>query len=213
MEQYVAYMRVSTQRQGKSGLGLAAQRKVIEDFLETHGELIGEFIEIESGRKEAREVLWEAIRTAKGLKAKLLIARLDRFSRSVSFIARLMDEGIGLTIAEMPTATDFQLHIFAALAQEERRLISQRTKAALQQAKAQGRVLGANGKVLAAKRREEARIRSQQVREALGEGWQGLSYAELARDLNRKGCRPKNGGQWKAQTVRTLLIDSRKIEK
>lgn len=199
-------MRVSTQRQGKSGLGLAAQRKVIGDFIETAGELVGEFIEIESGRKEAREVLWEAIRTAKASKAKLLIARLDRFSRSVSFIARLMDEGIGLTIAEMPTATDFQLHIFAALAQEERRLISQRTKAALQQAKAQGRVLGANGKVLAAKRREEARTRSQHVREVLGEGWQGLSYAQVARLLQAKGVDCPNGGAWCSQLVKNILV-------
>lgn len=206
MERYVAYMRVSTQRQGKSGLGLAAQRKVIGDFIETAGELVGEFIEIESGSKEAREVLWEAIRIAKASKAKLLIARLDRFSRSVSFIARLMDEGIGLTIAEMPTATDFQLHIFAALAQEERRLISQRTKAALQQAKAQGRVLGVNGKVLAAKRREEARIRSQRVREALGEGWQGLSYAQVARLLQAKGVGCPSGGAWCSQLVKNILI-------
>jgi DNA invertase Pin-like site-specific DNA recombinase len=208
MELYVAYMRVSTQRQGKSGLGLAAQRKVIWDFVQNHGELLREFVEIESGKKEARGVLWEAIRTAKALKAKLLIARLDRFSRSVSFIARLMDEGIGLTVAEMPTATDFQLHIFAALAQEERRLISQRTKAALQQAKAQGRLLGANGKVLAARRRDEARIRSQQVREALGEGWQGLSYAEVARLLQAKGVECPKRGYWCSQLVKNMLVES-----
>jgi len=208
MERYVAYMRVSTQRQGKSGLGLAAQRKVIGDFLGADRELVGEFIEIESGRKDSREVLWEAIRTAKASKAKLLIARLDRFSRSVSFIARLMDEGIGLTIAEMPTATDFQLHIFAALAQEERRLISQRTKAALQQAKAQGRVLGANGKVLAAKRREGARKRSLEVKEALGEGWQGLSYAEVARRLQAKGVECPNRGAWCSQLVKNMLVQS-----
>ena len=205
MERYVPYMRVSTQRQGKSGLGLAAQRKVIGDFIESSGELVGEFIEIESGKKDSREVLWEAIRTAKASKAKLLIARLDRFSRSVSFIARLMDEGIGLTIAEMPTATDFQLHIFAALAQEERRLISQRTKAALQQAKAQGRVLGANGKVLAAKRHEEARKRSLEVKEVLGDGWQGLSYSQLGRLLLSKGIRPLNVGNWSPQQVKSIV--------
>ena len=135
MERYVAYMRVSTERQGRSGLGLAAQRNLIAKFVEGHGELHGEFIEVESGKKNNRQVLWEAIKEAQKHKAKLVIARLDRFSRSVSFIAQVMEQGIGLTIAEMPTATDFQLHIFAALAQEERRLISVRTKAALQEAK------------------------------------------------------------------------------
>lgn len=205
MERYVAYMRVSTERQGKSGLGLAAQRKVIGDFIESHGDLLAEFIEVESGRKANREVLWEAIRTAKQLKAKLLIARLDRFSRSVSFIAQLMDEGIGLTIAEMPTATDFQLHIFAALAQEERRLISQRTKAALQQAKAQGRVLGANGKVLAARRREEASRRSQEIREALGDGWQKLSYAEMRRRLVDLDLAPPKATAWSLQAIKNVV--------
>ena len=128
MERYVAYMRVSTERQGRSGLGLAAQRKLIGEFVEGHGELCGEFIEVQSGRKANREILWQAIKEAERVKAKLVIARLDRFSRNVSFIAQVMDKGIGLTIAEMPTATDFQLHIFAALAQEERRLISVRDR-------------------------------------------------------------------------------------
>jgi DNA invertase Pin-like site-specific DNA recombinase len=91
MERYVAYMRVSTERQGRSGLGLAAQRKLIAEFLEDHGELCGEFIEIKSGKKNDRQVLWEAIKEAQRVKAKLVIARLDRFSRSVSFIAQVMD--------------------------------------------------------------------------------------------------------------------------
>ena len=208
MKRYVAYLRVSTKTQEKSGLGLAAQRKTIGEFIETHGELCGEFIEVESGRKQNREILWEAIRQAQRLKAKLVIARLDRFSRSVSFIAQIMEQGIGLTIAEMPTATDFQLHIFAALAQEERRLISQRTKAALQIAKAKGTVLGANGRVLAARRSNEARIRAYEVREALGEGWQGFSYAEVARQLQAKRVKCPNRGSWCSQLVKNMLVQS-----
>ena len=105
MERYVAYMRVSTERQGRSGLGLATQRKLIAEFLEGHGELHGESVEVQSGRKADREILWQAIKEAQKQKAKLVIARLDRFSRSVSFIAQVMEQGIGLTIAEMPTAT------------------------------------------------------------------------------------------------------------
>ena len=202
MERYVAYMRVSTERQGRSGLGLAAQRKLIAEFVEGHGELCGEFIEIKSGRKNDRQVLWEAIKEAQRLKAKLVIARLDRFSRSVSFIAQVMDKGIALTIAEIPTATDFQLHIFAALAQEERRLISVRTKAALQEAKRQGKVLGVNGKVLAQKRKNEAREFAEPIWEQYLRKWQGLSYSEIARRLNAEGVSARGGGRWYPQTVR-----------
>jgi DNA invertase Pin-like site-specific DNA recombinase len=208
MERYVAYMRVSTERQGRSGLGLAAQRKLIAEFVEGHGELHGEFIEIQSGRKANREILWQAIKEAQKQKAKLLIARLDRFSRSVSFIAQVMEQGIGLTIAEMPTATDFQLHIFAALAQEERRLISVRTKAALQEAKRQGKALGVNGSVLAERRKKEAQEFAEPIWEQYLRGWQGLSYSEMARRLNSEGVPTRGGGKWYPQTVRNYFRDS-----
>ncbi len=207
MERYVAYMRVSTERQGRSGLGLAAQRKLIAEFVEGHGELCGEFIEIKSGRKNDRQVLWEAIKEAQRVKAKLVIARLDRFSRSVSFIAQVMDKGIALTVAEMPTATDFQLHIFAALAQEERRLISVRTKAALQEAKRQGKALGVNGKVLAERRQNEAQEFAGPIWERYLRGWQGLSYSEIARRLNAEGVPTRAGGKWYPQTVRNYCSD------
>ena len=203
MERYVAYMRVSTERQGRSGLGLAAQRKLIAEFVEGHGELHGEFVEVQSGRHANREILWQAIKEAQKQKAKLVIARLDRFSRSVSFIAQVMEQGIGLTIAEMPTATDFQLHIFAALAQEERRLISVRTKAALQEAKRQGKLLGANGKVLAERRKKEAREFAEPIWERYLSGWKGLSYSEIARRLNAEGVATRGGGKWYPQTVRS----------
>ena len=111
MEKYVAYYRVSTAKQGKSGLGLAAQKEVVAKFIGSQRELLEEYVEIESGRKDNREVLWKAISHAKRTKAKLVIARLDRFSRRVSFISNLMEQGIGLTVAEIPTASDFQLHI------------------------------------------------------------------------------------------------------
>ena len=159
MNNYVAYYRVSTAKQGKSGLGLAAQREKIEAFAIDKGTVIADFTEIESGRRDQRCVLWEAIEYAKIHEAKLVIARLDRFSRNVSFISKIMDEGIELTIAEMPDATTFQLHIFAALAQEERRLISERTKAALAQAKKRGAILGRNGAVLAQQNKDKALAR------------------------------------------------------
>lgn len=200
MEKYVAYYRVSTKGQGRSGLGLAAQREIIGRFIGTDKNLIGEYEEIESGRKNKREILWTAIAHAKREKAKLLIARLDRFSRRVSFIASLMEEGIGLTVAEMPTATDFQLHIFAALAQEERRLISERTKAALQQAKKRGVELGKNGKVLAARNKEE----KERFREYLLEQIPNASMmtlSEIARQLKDSGQLTRRGSEFSLYSV------------
>jgi len=188
----VAYYRVSTKQQGRSGLGLAAQREIIGRFIGEDKVLVSEYEEIESGRKDKREFLLTAIAHAKREKAKLLIARLDRFSRRVSFIANLMEEGIGLTVAEMPTATDFQLHIFAALAQEERRLISERTKAALQQAKKRGVELGKNGKVLAERNREEKECFREYL---LGQipNASMMTLSEIARRLKESGQLTRRG--------------------
>jgi DNA invertase Pin-like site-specific DNA recombinase len=186
MEKYVAYYRVSTKQQGKSGLGLAAQREIIGKFIGNDKALIEEYEEVESGRKDKREILWTAIAHAKREKAKLLIARLDRFSRRVSFIANLMEEGIGLTVAEMPTATDFQLHIFAALAQEERRLISERTKAALQQAKKRGVELGKNGAILALQNKQRAEEFRANLLQHVPDA-NLLNYSEIVCRLDKQG--------------------------
>jgi DNA invertase Pin-like site-specific DNA recombinase len=206
MRLYVSYMRVSTQRQGRSGLGLAAQKKMIGDFIDEHGQLVGEFIEIETGNRDNREILWKAIDEAQKRKARLLIARLDRFSRRVSFIAQIMERDIGLTVVEMPNATDFRLHIFAALAQEERRLISLRTRAALQQAKLQGKKLGLNGQVLAKRRRECATDYGMVLRDALGERVLSWTYSEMARYLTNINFPTRGGGKWSAQTVKNYLV-------
>lgn len=204
MRKYVAYYRVSTTQQGKSGLGLAAQREVIGNFMENEGNLIGEYVEIQSGGKDNREELWKAVTLAKREKANIVIARLDRFSRKVSFISGLMEKGVGLTVAEMPTATDFQLHIFAALAQEERRLISERTKAALKQAKLRGQVLGKNGKVLALRNKTRWTSLRDRLCEAVPD-WQVLSYSQLARHLNEMGLETPRGSRFNAAAVRRYL--------
>ena len=200
MEKYVAYYRVSTKQQERSGLGLAAQREIIQRFIGEDKRLIGEYEEIESGRKDKREILWTAIAHAKREKAKLLIARLDRFSRRVSFIANLMEEGIGLTVAEMPTATDFQLHIFAALAQEERRLISERTKAALQQAKKRGVELGKNGKVLAERNKEEKELFKEYLLEQVPNASM-MTLSEIARRLKDSGQLTRRGVRFSLNSV------------
>jgi len=205
MNRYVAYYRVSTKTQGKSGLGLAAQRDLIDRFIKTNGELVSEFVEIESGRNNNRDILWKAINHAKKIKARLVIAKLDRFSRRVSFISQLMEQGIGLTVAEMPNATDFQLHIFAALAQEERRLISERTKAALQQAKKQGKVLGKNGAILAQLKKKRFIEHSKLVLYALDPDWRSMTFKQKTERLYQAGVRGMDGGDWYPSTLYRYL--------
>jgi len=205
MTRYIAYFRVSTEKQGKSGLGLAAQRTLIERFLSAGDEVIAEFVEVQSGKNDERVELWKAIAHAKKQDAKILIAKLDRFSRKVSFIAGIMEQGIGLVVAEMPHATDFQLHIFAALAQEERRLISERTRNALAEAKKRGVELGKNGKTLAAKHRQEADERADALRPVIMPMVAaGLSYSEIARRLNEQGIQTVNGRRFYAQQVKAI---------
>jgi DNA invertase Pin-like site-specific DNA recombinase len=206
MVDYVAYYRVSTEKQGKSGLGLAAQRAKIEAFLSSTDRILKEFVDIQSGRKNDRSGLNKALAFAKAKKATLLIARLDRFSRRVSFIARIMDEGISLCCAEMPNASEFQLHIFAALAQEERRLISERTKAALAEAKKRGKRLGTNGAKLALVNKRHADKFAGSVRAAIHSIGIEKSYSEIARALNEQGVRTRSGRQFYAQTVKNVAL-------
>lgn len=205
MTKFVAYYRVSTERQGRSGLGLAAQHRKISDFVTGAGTLIAEFCDVQSGRDDSRVELQRAIQLAKRENAKIIIARLDRFSRRVSFIAQVMEQGIGLVCAEMPNATDFQLHIFAALAQEERRLISERTKAALAEAKRRGKILGANGRNLAAKNRKAADAFAASLRAKLGADLMQRSYSEIARHLNDAGVMTVTGHKFYPQTVKNYL--------
>ncbi|MBB6466034.1 DNA invertase Pin-like site-specific DNA recombinase [Aminobacter lissarensis] len=202
---YVGYYRVSTKKQSKSGLGLEAQQHMVREFAGSHGQLVAEFVEVESGRKDQRSELAKAMSHAKKAGASLLIARLDRFSRRVSFIASMMEKGVPLVVAEMPHATDFQLHIFAALAQEERRLISERTKAALAQAKRRGQVLGRNGRFLALENRRLAEERARSMMSTLPEGWQMMTFSEIARQLNTSGHRTANGCKFFPQSVKNLL--------
>jgi DNA invertase Pin-like site-specific DNA recombinase len=202
---FIAYSRVSTERQGKSGLGLAAQQRKITDFVAGAGTLIAEYCDIQSGRDDSRVELQRAVQLAKRENAKIVIARLDRFSRRVSFIANILEQGVGLVCAEMPNATDFQLHIFAALAQEERRLISERTKAALAEAKRRGKILGANGRNLAAKNRMAANDFASLLRAKLDADLLRCSYSEIARYLNDMGITTVTGRKFYPQTVKNYL--------
>ncbi|MEI8698155.1 recombinase family protein [Mesorhizobium sp. ISC15] len=202
---YVGYYRVSTKKQSRSGLGLEAQQQMVRQFVEANGSLVAEFVEVESGRNDQRSELAKAMVASKKAGASLLIARLDRFSRRVSFIATMMEKGVQLVVAEMPHATDFQLHIFAALAQEERRLISERTRAALAQAKRRGTILGRNGTVLAEANRQSAIAFANHIESFLPPGWPTMSYSEIARRLNETCATSPTGKQFHAQTVKSFV--------
>lgn len=212
MARYVTYLRVSTASQGRSGLGLAAQRSRIEQFLTNHDEVLAQFVEVQSGRIDARTELWKAIEFARKHSAKVLIAKLDRFSRRVSFVSALMEQGVGLVVADMPNATDFQLHIFAALAQEERRMISERTRAALLEAKRRGVMLGRNGRILAEKHKREAVERAKRIepmiRPLLGKG---LSLRAIADALNEQGHITASGARFYPETVRQIVSRLQKV--
>ena len=147
MRRYVTYVRVSTKEQGKSGLGLAAQQRDIELFLQNYSdvpwEVIGAFQDVGSGADNGRPELQKALALVRKTGAELLVAKVDRLSRRVSHLSALMDDPkVKLRVASMPHADKFQLHIYSALAEQERHFISTRTKAALQAAKARGIKLG-----------------------------------------------------------------------
>lgn len=140
---FVSYLRVSTQRQGRSGLGVEAQRESVATYLNGgKWTLLQEFVEVESGKQNDRPKLQEAMALCRVYGATLVIARIDRLSRDAAFLLSLQNAGVRFVAADMPEANETVVAIMAVLAQAERRLISERTKAALQAAKARGKVLG-----------------------------------------------------------------------
>ena len=211
MKQFVIYTRVSTKSQGDSGLGLEAQERDINLYLETYAEephdIIGRFCDVVSGTKADRPQLQEALALVRQTGATLLVAKLDRLSRKVSFISTLMeDKKVNLTVAQMPTATKFQLHIYAALAEEEREFISTRTKAALKEAKERGVKLGgarpnnqARHDAVKALADQMALSVSQLIKDHRSSG---KSYRYIAEQLNQLSVDTAKGGSWYASTVR-----------
>ncbi|MQQ10270.1 recombinase family protein [Epibacterium sp. SM1979] len=203
MVEYVVYFRVSTERQGRSGLGLEAQRTMVEQFLQPNDNVIAEFTEVQSGKRNDRVELWKAINLVKKTRSKLLIPKLDRFSRKVSFISGIIDQGIELVVCEHPNVSTFFLHLLACFAEEERRQISERTKAALQAAKARGTILGRNAQRLAKVRQQEKQefygTISQEFETALAEAG---SFSGTAKLLNARGVKTRKGGKWHPQTVK-----------
>lgn len=209
---YIAYYRVSTDQQGRSGLGLEAQRAAVVQFVAARGgEIAAEYTEIESGRKSDRPQLAAALAECRRRKVTLVIAKLDRLARNVAFIAKLMDTGVPFLAVDMPTADRFMLHVYAAMAEEEARRTSARTKAALAAAKARGVELGRNGKALAAQHVAEADAFAVAMVATIG-GLRAEGYTTvraLAEELNRRDVPTAKGGSWHVPTVHHLL---RRIE-
>jgi DNA invertase Pin-like site-specific DNA recombinase len=205
-QQFVAYYRVSTDRQGRSGLGLEAQQAAVRGYLSATAP-IAEFTEIETGKRNDRPALKQALALCRKHKARLIIAKLDRLSRNLAFIATLMDSGVEFVAVDNPHATRLTLHILAAVAEHEREMIADRTKAALQAAKARGIRLGRNGADrLAPAYRAEAMERARQLAPLLIE-WKNarVSARRMAAELNTRGIQTPTGARWHAQTVIRML--------
>jgi DNA invertase Pin-like site-specific DNA recombinase len=214
----VTYYRVSTSKQGKSGLGLEAQRHSVEQYLAA-GDwlLVGEFVEVESGKVNERPQLEAALAQCELTGATLIVAKLDRLSRNVAFLATLQDSGTRFVAADMPEANELTIHIMAAVAQAERKAISQRTREALAAAKARGVALGGRRSntgdlrkgpaASAAKRSRAARERAYKVaRQINALRLQGhSSLRELAAALTMQGIPAPRGGDWTAAQVRRVL--------
>ncbi|HAN91117.1 MAG TPA: resolvase [Nitrospira sp.] len=214
---FVTYLRVSTDRQGKSGLGLEAQRAAVLDHVASKGQIAAEYVEIESGKRSDRPELARALAEAKRAGAVLLIAKLDRLARNVAFIANLLESGVEVTAADMPEANRFVLHIMAAVAEQEGRAISERTKAALAAAKARGVKLGWSIPERSTEQRQAARKGAAAnkacalahaenvlpVVEQISAG--GASLRHIAAELNARGIKTARDGKWYATTVRNVI--------
>lgn len=221
---FVAYYRVSTARQGRSGLGLEAQRASVLGYLQgSSGRLLSEFTEVESGKRNDRPELAKAIQRAKVSGARLIIAKIDRLSRNAAFLLTLRDSGVKFVAADMPDANEMVVGIMALVAQHEREAISKRTKEALAVAAKRlakdGRRLGnPNGAEALRKARkgnkaavaeivrrasERAEVRRAELEHVRNSGYQ--SFSSIAKELNRREVEAPKGGRWYPATVARLM--------
>jgi DNA invertase Pin-like site-specific DNA recombinase len=223
MTHWIAYYRVSTAAQGRSGLGLDAQRAAVTQFLRGDAPA-REFIEIESGANNARPQLAAALRECRLRGAKLLVAKLDRLSRNLAFLATLMDSGVEFVACDNPTANRLTVHILAALAEHERSMISTRTREALAAAKARGVALGgrrhdvtafaSKGAAVAARQRQDkAQAAAADMAQAIADVRMALgteaSLRSIAAALTERGIRSPRGAPVTASTVQRALASAR----
>lgn len=217
---FVSYLRVSTDKQGKSGLGLEAQREAVARFL-NGGDwtLVAEYVETESGKKNDRPKLRAAMNHAKSVGGTLVIAKLDRLARNLHFVSGLMESGVDFVAADNPHANRLTIHILAAVAEDEAKRISERTKAALAAAKARGVKLGNPNGARALRGKQtgnaEAVAKVKENAQANAERLEGIlqdirgsgctSVRGIAEELNRRGVLTPRGGHWHATSVQRLL--------
>jgi DNA invertase Pin-like site-specific DNA recombinase len=211
---FIAYYRVSTNSQGRSGLGLDAQRAAVQAYVQSvGGKLIAERMEVESGAVDDRAELKAALKQCRSEKAMLVIAKLDRLARSVHFISELLRSGVEFVAADMPHANKLTIHIIAAVAEYEREVIAQRTKASLAAAKARGVRLGNpnasnQSKMASDKTREQADAFAKGIKTVMqalhSQG--ATSFSSLAKSLEAHGVSTQRGGQWTAAGVRNILL-------
>lgn len=214
MTKYISYYRVSTQKQGKSGLGIEAQKTAVSNFIGNNAILINEFEEVESGKNDERPQLHKAIEQCKKENAILLIAKLDRLSRNVSFIYTLKDSKVDFRCCDMPDANSLTIGIMAVLAQDERERISQRTKSALAELKNKGVKLG-NPKNLTSEARDksllvrkknavenENNVKATALIKAMKKS--GQSFHSIAKNLNENGFKTRLGSNFTSMQVKRL---------
>jgi DNA invertase Pin-like site-specific DNA recombinase len=215
---FVSYLRVSTARQGQSGLGLEAQRAAVITHVNGHGTLVKEYLEVESGKRhENRPQLAAALAYARVTGAVLIVAKLDRLARNVAFLANLMESGVEFVAADMPMANKLTLHVMSAMAEHEAKAISTRVREAMAAAKARGVVFGnpfgaralrglGNAAAVEAtvKAADQHRDRIMPIIAALrSEGI--VTLLGIAEELNQRGILTARGGRWHARTVKNLV--------
>jgi len=200
-QQFVAYYRVSTQKQGVDGLGIEAQKKAVAAF--ANGNVIAEYTEVESGGKNNRPEITAALAHAKAHKATLLIAKMDRLSRNSAFINNLLEAGVDFVAVDQPHATPLTIRILAAVAQEEREQISKRTKAALAVAKERGVKLGGVQPGLRQRISQSDASIHADIQKLMDNGI--TSATGIAKALNERGVRTRTGATWQAVQVQRLL--------
>ncbi|WP_020601906.1 recombinase family protein [Spirosoma spitsbergense] len=214
-KKYVAYFRVSTQRQGASGLGLSAQRTSVSAYIHNKGEIVAEFTDIESGKKNNRPELLKAIALCKEKGAVLLIAKLDRLTRNVAFIFTLRDSGAEFVCADMPQANTLTIGVMATMAQHEREVIGDRTRKALAEKKRAGYVLGKPENLTVQAVQKGLAVRQLNAREdennrraaafARSLRGAGVSWSSIAATLNEHVFRTRRGKQFQAVQVQRIM--------
>jgi DNA invertase Pin-like site-specific DNA recombinase len=223
MEKYIAYYRVSTQKQGNSGLGIEAQKSAVNNFLNSDDELIDELTDIESGKKNDRPNLLKAIELCKRHEAILLIAKLDRLSRNATFIFTLKDSQVKFKCTDMPDANSVTIGIMAVLAQDERERTSQRTKDALAELKRQGKKLGTPLNLNLAAR--EKGLQKRQLNASEDENnkkatalimalhSQGKTFYKITKELNASGFKTRRNKEFQQKQVMVLFERSQILQR